>query len=128
MGRPSELTPEVHARIVSEIQQGQFRAVAARSVGLSHETLKNWMKRGKRGEPMYRELWQDILDAETNIERECVQRVIEKQPGWYLERRFPLRWKPKDRLGAIVPKESEGPPIDGADAASKLRVLAGGRS
>lgn len=128
MANRTSYNAEVHRILVDEITQGQFRAVACRAADIAEETLRLWMKRGKKKEEPFASLRADILAAETTIERECVARVIEKQPGWYLERRFPTRWKPKERHGALTEEKPEVPNITGQDAATKLRALAGGKT
>lgn len=43
-GRPTKLTPEVHATIIALIRNGAFRVQACAEAGISTKTLRNWEK------------------------------------------------------------------------------------
>ena len=48
MGRKSTLTPEVHAQLCKLVNAGASLPAACESVGVSWNTAKEWLARGKR--------------------------------------------------------------------------------
>ena len=49
-GRKSRLTPEVQRLIVNRVRAGNYKEVAARSVGIAERTFWGWMKAGEEQE------------------------------------------------------------------------------
>jgi len=71
-GRPSKLTPELHARFVEVVSKGHFRDAAARVCGVPPETVSRWMARGKdavcEGRPTaYAAFYEDVKAAEAGF-------------------------------------------------------------
>jgi len=62
-GRPTELTPEVHAKIARHIRAGAFDWVAACACGISSATFYRWMQWGAEGRAEFREFREDVLTA-----------------------------------------------------------------
>lgn len=60
-GRPSKLTPEVHAAVVQALVNGLSRRHAATCAGISHRTYNAWRGTGRRGAggPAYRDFLRD---------------------------------------------------------------------
>jgi hypothetical protein len=104
MGRPSKLTPEVHAHIVKAIKIGNYAQVAARSAGIGETTFYRWLEQGEAEEAgIYRDFWEAVKEAEAASEMTAVQHILNAMEGsWqaamtYLERRYSDRWKRRDR-------------------------------
>lgn len=51
MARPTKLNPELTARIVERILEGNRPQLAANLEGISSSTFFDWMARGKNAEP-----------------------------------------------------------------------------
>lgn len=47
-GRPTKCTPEITARILSYVEQGNYIEIAAAAAGINKTTLYDWLKRGAR--------------------------------------------------------------------------------
>lgn len=137
MGRPSKLTPELHAEIVNLIRLGNFREAAAAAAGIGTTTFHRWMAKGREARSgIYREFWAAVNTAEAQAEATAIGRIRQaaQDPkhwtaaAWYLERKFPERWGRK-RLEISGP---EGGPVETEEkgvlapsrAAEILNVLA----
>lgn len=99
IGRPSKLTPDIQARIVSAIRAGNYIETAAAYVGISKTTLYKWMrdgaraKSGKKKEFMYA-VEKALAVAEMNAVA-TVKVASDKTwqaAAWHLERSHPDRW------------------------------------
>ena len=63
-GRPPiELTEELHELIISALKAGNYVETAAALAGIHPDTLREWVKKGRRGDPRYEELANDIAKA-----------------------------------------------------------------
>lgn len=117
------LTPEIAASIVQLIRDGNYPTIAAKSLGVSEATFKNWLSHGERdferGEPsqadpegLQLELFLEVEMAEAVFETGMVKTIkerIDANKNWtghmtYLERRFPDRWG--KRYDAAPPVEN----------------------
>lgn len=106
MARPTKYTEAVGLRIVEEIRRGRPKWVAAQLVGVSRETLDEWIKRGEVDEPpdadlpfvLFAELYRqaeaeycaqelDGIDGETGSKRGDW-----KRRAWKLQQRFPRQF------------------------------------
>lgn len=95
----TKFTPVVRTRILQLLNAGNYRTVAARGVGIHPDTLRRWLRLGRRStRGPYREFLREVRAAETYAEALAVG-AIQKQMGknWraalaYLERKFPKRW------------------------------------
>ncbi len=121
IGRPTSLTPEVGAKICALLQRGNFRETACAAAGVDARTMRNWLKRGAKGEEPFRE-FADALDlAEGEAEDALIVRINNgalddwKAAAWLLERRGSKRWGYK----ATVEHEAAG------TLADLLTVVAG---
>jgi hypothetical protein len=104
VARPTKLTPETHAKIVSLIRAGNFRETAAASAGIDSSTLRDWLRRGAKGEEPYATLSRDLDVAEADAEVRDVL-IIGKAAGkdwraaqWRLAVRSPERWAKAARV------------------------------
>jgi transposase len=110
-GRPTSLTPELHARIVKMVRDGNFRTTALKACGLSKNVIRNWEKAGEEGREPYAAFMADLQQAEAESETELLSEVRNARPQvvgvsgpdlWQarlavLERRFPNRWSARVR-------------------------------
>lgn len=51
MGRPTDLTPELHDAIVTAIEAGNFGETAAEANGVAKRTFYEWLARGRGTDP-----------------------------------------------------------------------------
>ena len=97
---PRKLTPEVIAGFRQIILEGNFRAVAAKRLGIGQRTFHRWMALGKKyPDGVYGRLRQAVLEAEAAAERLAVRGVLlaghtedARHLEWWLERKYPERW------------------------------------
>lgn len=126
MAPPFKLTPDLHARIVSYVRAGNFRSTAAAAAGISPVTLRDWLRRGARGEQPFQQFREDVDQAEAQAEARdaaLISKAAEhdwKAAAWRLERRAHRRWGRKDQLDmkqTVVSKQDPSP----ASAAEIMR-------
>lgn len=96
-GRPSKLTPQVHAAIVSNIKMCMPFELACRSAGISYHAFREWMIRGEedRKGGKFRKLVDDVHAAEATALSGCLATIVSavsanknwKAAAWILERR-----------------------------------------
>ena len=99
-GRPTDLTPELKARILQVIRQGNYRSVACRHVGIPEARFSLWMKAGKEDpDSVYGQFRKDVLEVEALAETEALGFIARaaragdwKASAWWLARKFPERW------------------------------------
>ena len=141
MARPTKLTPEIQARIVTAIRAGNYAEPAARSAGISPATYYRWLRRGERAASgIYRDFYEQVRRAESEAEVHAVA-VIRRAMGddWraaahYLERRYPDRWRRRESLeheGAhclVVTSEHLGDPKTRKELREITRRIAGARA
>jgi hypothetical protein len=124
-GRPTRLTPEVHARIVQVVRAGNYLTVAAQFAGVGSSTLQSWLQRGRaaqalvdRGEQLpdtetrYLEFLGAVSAAEVTAEVTAAtawrSRVTEdwRAARDFLRYRVPDRWRAATTVN-IRPEEAE---------------------
>ena len=104
MARPTRLTPVVQQRILAALRLGAHRTVAARSAGISPDTLGEWLARGagtsgRPGSELYAQFARAVHEAEAQAELEAIAdlRALVKRDHRaalaFLERRFGDRWR-----------------------------------
>lgn len=104
-GRPCKLTPELQAKIVTLMRDGNYVETAAACVGINKETLYAWLKKGARGEGgKFKDFSNAVEKAQAEAERRDVQNIGNaaaegawQASAWRLERKFPKRWGRMDR-------------------------------
>lgn len=113
-GPKTLLTPKVADRIVQEIRNGQFLAVAAALAGVAPNTVSGWLAKGEKGDEQYREFYERFLQAEAEAEGEihAVMRERAKiDPKYalaYAGRRWAQRWGRHDNLTVNSGDEERG--------------------
>jgi hypothetical protein len=92
-GRPTGLTDQIAARILTAIRIGAHQGPAAAFAGVPAETMSRWMHRD--GEP-YESFQQKVREAESFAEVKAIGIVTSSKEAkdalGFLERRFPKRW------------------------------------
>ncbi len=101
-GRPTSLTPEVQAAIMSALRDGLYRETASRCAGICERTFYSWLERGETGEEPFAGFLQAVKRTEAEAERDIIVTVREGADGWQskawvAERRWPKRWAARVR-------------------------------
>ncbi len=65
-----KLTPEIAKVIYKNLKNGATFETAAQAVGISRQTLHNWMQRGEKGEPDFLLFLQTIKELRAEVELE----------------------------------------------------------
>ena len=109
-GRKSKLTPELIVKISTEIENGSYQKVAARKCGVGESTFYAWMEKAEAGVGgQFQELMEAVKNASAVAESRAIQTILAddswQSKAWFLERRFPERWRRKDRLDAHHTRE-----------------------
>lgn len=127
----TKLNKEVQDTICQVIANGHYQETAARAVGITPQTLCNWLARGREEEEgIYFEFFEAVEKAKAAGEirdlaviNNAAQDGSWQAAAWKLERKFPNRW------GRMVRAEVSG--VDGqpikvdVDAKSELKRLLG---
>ena len=124
-GSLSKLNLEMTDLICDALSRGHYPQFAAANAGISYETLKNWLKKGKsdferlsrldeRGVPLrdedyslFFDLYMKVQKALFNVQDSPLQNIIAaSEEDWraaahFLERRFPKEWGKKEGKTAI---------------------------
>jgi transposase-like protein len=101
--RPSHLTPEVAAKIVKTVREGNYISTACIAAGISRRTFYNWIDAAEEGKPEHLEFFNALKQAEAEAEIDAVRDM--KKGGkrflpsaTLLERRWRDRWGRSDRV------------------------------
>lgn len=115
MPRPTKLTDDVQFRIVAALRAGNYADAAASSGGIAKATYYDWLTRGRAelehreegGRPRareqpYVEFLEAVGRASADAEVHAVAILRKAMPddwraaAWYLERRYPDRWRRRE--------------------------------
>jgi len=113
MGRPSKWTPELAREFLGLIEEGSFVSSACAQVGISRTTWANWQTRAKAGEEPFSSFLDAVRACEAGAERavsltiydRAVYKQDTKAAAWWLQHRYPSRWRGKPHA-----EESVDPP------------------
>jgi len=104
MGRPTKLTPETQKRICDAVSAGNYYEPACSYVGISYQTMRNWILRGEEAKSG---IYFEFVDALTRAEAEAEVKIVglwEAQipADWraardFLERRYNDRWGRREK-------------------------------
>jgi len=105
LGRPTKFTPDVRARIISAIRNGNTYDAAANYGGVTYSIYREWMKRGEdEGVGDFFDFFEAVKKAEAEAEVESVALIRRsakegqwQAAAWFLERRKPSEWGRRDR-------------------------------
>lgn len=132
-GRKLRLTREVHATIVKHLRAGAFKRHAAEAAGVSYEALKDWLKRGSKGEKRFTEFFVDVRQAEAEdairnqaaITRAALVDRDWRAAAWSLERKYPdLYGRNTAAIGVSVEQPGDA---DGGKARMVIYIPDNGR-
>lgn len=105
VGRPSKLTADTQNELVKLIKAGNYLETAAAYVGLHPDTVREWLRRGRReAKGKHREFSVVIQRAEAFAESSALLRIRAagqmswQAEAWYLERKFPAKWGRWERV------------------------------
>ncbi len=108
-GRPTKLTRKIIDDIVIGLRTGNYLETAAAYVGVSKQTLFNWLKRGARGqEKVCIEFLDSVKKAQAESEMRDIATIVAaskttwQAAAWRLERKHPAKWGRKDTLRADI--------------------------
>jgi len=96
MARPTKLTPEIQTLIGENIALGPTYGFAANAVGITYETLNQWLKRGQTEKSgKYYRFYKHIKKCNDDAAKVLLERINEAAKSgdtqmctWILERRF----------------------------------------
>jgi len=136
MSNTQKRTPEAEQKVISALQLGHSRNVAAAAAGINPRTLQEWMASDEAFE-------QAVFEAESEMERFCVaalrRNIMSGQwtpAAWWLERRRPELYSRVDRQQAHVLLEiadlreelkREGIELSEAEILRDYKALSGGQ-
>ena len=102
MGKPLTLTAEVEERIIEALRQGNYRSAACKAAGIDWGCMRNWIRKGNRGEEPYAAFVARCKEAEGESEAALVASIrshAEKHwvaAAWLLERKYAPKWGKRD--------------------------------
>jgi hypothetical protein len=108
-GRPTKLTRKIIDDFIIALRAGNYLETAAAYVGVSKQTLFNWLRRGARGqEKICVEFLDSVKKAQAESEIRDIATIVAaskttwQAAAWRLERKHPGRWGRKDTLRADI--------------------------
>lgn len=102
-GRPTLCTPEGYEPLLGLLRMGMYVQQACHMVGISRDTIYDWLKRGSNGEEPYAEFSAAYEKAAAQAEMVALSDIRAgknnwQSRAWFLERRFRDRWGRNDKL------------------------------
>lgn len=98
-GAATKHNDAIHAEIVRLIGMGNYLSTVAAVVGISAETIRNWVTWGKEGKEPWVKLARDFERASGTAQTNHVAVIAKaasdgdwRASSWFLERRFPKRF------------------------------------
>lgn len=114
-GRPTKFTPEVRARIIDALADGNYIETACALADVTYRCFREWVKQGQaEGEGEFFQFSQDVTRAMADAEAKSIAMVRThsaddwRAAAWILERRHPDRWANTQRVKLEVEKEIRG--------------------
>lgn len=105
MARPSELTQDVAATLLTALERMPLKSACA-VAGINASTYRRWVRRGEAGEPLYEEFAiaarrvRALFAAELVRGIETAGKEDWRAAAWLLERLFPREFGPRQRIEA----------------------------
>lgn len=109
VGRPSKLNKDVQDRIAGAIRAGSYIETAAALAGINKDTFYDWLRRGGRGEPDYKNFSDAVEKALADGEMRdlmVIDRAAQGRPAQFLYVKGP---DGKDTSELV--KDADGNPI-----------------
>lgn len=119
MGRPCKCTPETTAKMVEALKKGAYVELAIKYARISKTTHYSWMRMGEKGDPKYRDYYEQITAADSYGGLQALETINAaaangtwQAAAWLLERRHGYvkpEWKPREepREDTTAPKTVE---------------------
>jgi len=111
-GRPTKLTPEVHAQIVRYLATGCYLETAAGAAGIDRMTLHRWLRRGEKAtKGIYHDFCDAVTQARDGSEIRAVGQVARaasedwRAAAWFLEHGRQDRWKRSTKIEVTVEQD-----------------------
>lgn len=108
VGRPSGLTPAVHARLVRAFEKECSVQTVAAACEVPVSTLHRWLAKGRAGHPRYEKFAQDVAAARNLHKTKWMENVERMAEGdsphalranlTLLARQFPDEWGDRDTV------------------------------
>lgn len=76
MARPTKLTPELTDELCEILERGNYLETAAEAVGITRQTVYNWMDRGAKGEAPFDAFFDAIARARAKGELSLTSTVL----------------------------------------------------
>lgn len=119
MARPTKLSPELEAQIVTLLRAGNYPETAAAAAGISRATFYNWLREGARAKRGVKRQFRDrvlraIAESEA-LDLEVIRKASAEHwqaAAWRLERRFPDRYGRRVTATFKVPGDEPTPDDD----------------
>ena len=97
IGRPTKLNPTIQGLLCDAIVKGLPFNHACSLVGISYQTMREWMKKGKNQlEGLYRDFYVAIKKSEALVVQNALESIHSASragtwtaSAWLLERRYP---------------------------------------
>ena len=96
-----KLTPEIEKVITKNLKKGATFETAAQAVGISRQTLHNWIREGENGNPDFLHFLQSIKETRAEVELDLIEVVYDaskKEPDhakWLLSHMNQEAWGTK---------------------------------
>ena len=102
-GRKSKLTHELIEKISLEVEAGNYYKNACAKVGISESVFYSWKEQAESGKQgIFLDFMEALKKAESIAESRAIETILAddswQSKAWFLERRFPKRWRRKDRV------------------------------
>jgi len=114
-GRPTKFTPEMTARFLAVIAQGNWRTTACSVVGINKVTLWQWLQKAKAETAgPYRDFLDELVRLEGQVEAKVVENwVTATRTDWragqaFLALRWTRRWGQPTKVELSTP---DGKPL-----------------
>ena len=107
------MTPEIQEAIAGYVNAGVPFTQAAPASGVSYNTAKEWLAKGKAGDPNYVDFYKAIETARARWVAGAVLRISKaatkewKAAAWLLERRYPEMFGQRTKLDAKLQHQGQ---------------------
>jgi hypothetical protein len=102
MGKPLTLTPDKQEKILQAIRAGNYRSAASKFAGVDWGCMRNWIRKGNKGEEPYAAFVAAVKEAEGQAEASLVASIKKASQehwtaaAWLLERKHAPKWGRRD--------------------------------
>jgi len=124
-GRPTKRTPELVAKLLNYLRQGNNRRTACAAVGISQQTFERWSHNSVDFVETIQKAEADAVAESLSRIRLAGERKVWQADAWFLERKYPQEWGLRSTLDVNVVKERVAEMADerGLSEADKKRAV-----